>query len=49
VEKAASISIAALQKDPRRRTRTNELAVIHHASFGKHKGRGLGSFVLVPT
>jgi hypothetical protein len=47
-EEAASICIAAIQKDWRGRTRTDEPAGIHRSSFWEGKGGGLDSFILVP-
>jgi hypothetical protein len=49
VGEAATIYIAATQKDRRGRTMTNEPAVIHRSSFGKGMGGGLDSFMLVST
>jgi hypothetical protein len=49
VGEAATICIAAMQKDRRGRTRTNEPAVVHRSSFVvEDDGRGLDSFVPVP-
>jgi hypothetical protein len=50
VGEAATICIAAMQKDRRGMTRTNELAVVHHSSFVEEdEGMGLDSFVPVPA
>ncbi len=50
VGKAATICIAAMQKDCKGRPRTNEPAAVHRSSFAEEdEGRGLDSFVPVPT
>jgi hypothetical protein len=46
---AVTTCIAAMPKDWRGRMRANELAVIHHSSFGEGMEGGFNSFILVLT